>query len=247
MKNVDRRAARRTNFQRLVDRFQQLVALVPHVCVVATAGLSGDLAQGGNFFGGGVNGRRINERRGNSCCAGMHCFADKCLHAAQLFGRRAAINVADHQPPHMRVAHRLGNIHRQPFQVEQLEILGHALPARVASLARIERRCRNAFAGVDSGDSLPQQIQPGSRIPQNRGCRLTHHIDETGGNDQPFRVDHLLRFRRIDPADLHNLAVSNANVTAIPRTPAAIDDATRLDNNVESLGCRGSLRTNDDG
>jgi hypothetical protein len=41
---VNRRAARRTNFQRLVDCFQQLVALVPHVRVITTAGLSRDFA-----------------------------------------------------------------------------------------------------------------------------------------------------------------------------------------------------------
>ena len=126
---MDRRPGRLADPQRLVDRLEEPVALVPHVAEVAAPVLAGHLGQLGDFLLGGVDRRRIDERGGDPDGAGLHRFPHHPSHPVELGGRGLAVDVADHDFPNLGMPDRLDHVHREAGLLELGEELPHRPPA----------------------------------------------------------------------------------------------------------------------
>ena len=133
------------------------------------------------------------------------------------------------------MADRLHDVDRQPFRFDQREILGHRCPALAESRCFVERRGRGAFAGVNRGDALREQVEGGAGIVDHGRGRLSHHVDKAGRNDQPRRINLDFRLFSADAADADDLAVGDADVGHIPRRAGAIDDPAAANDDIELL------------
>ena len=105
VKDVDRSLARAPDIQRFVDRFQQAVAFVAHVSVIATTILAGNFAQRCDLFGPGVNGRWIDQSCGNTDRSSLHAFANQFSHSMEFIIARSSVNFAKNKFSHLSMPH----------------------------------------------------------------------------------------------------------------------------------------------
>src|SRR5580704_12136115 len=84
-----------------LNGFEQLGAFVAHVREVNAVILRGDFGQLDNLFGFGVGARRINQGGGETDGAVLHRFSDDLFHLGQLFRRRRAILITNHDAAHL--------------------------------------------------------------------------------------------------------------------------------------------------
>jgi hypothetical protein len=92
-------------------------------------------------------------------------------------------------------------------------------PLLVSRLARRQRKA--AIAHHDASDAVPAGAAA-ERVPGDLRIHVGVAVDETGGNDQPVRIDRLLG-GGADTADLDNPPALDADICAIARHSRAID------------------------
>ena len=156
--DVDRGAGGFTDPERLVDRFEQAVAFVPHVGEVTSPEFTGHPGQFGDLRFRSIDRGRINQRGGDPDRAGLHRLADQGPHPFEFFGGGLAIGVADDDLADLGVTHGLGHVHRDARLLELGEELPHGPPAAAAALGGVKGGIALAFPRVDRGDALGDQV-----------------------------------------------------------------------------------------
>src|SRR5262249_28565479 len=93
------------------------------------------------------------------------------------------------------------------------------------SLARVNRR-----------NSLSEQVDSGSGVCQKGAPGLSHHIDETGGDDEPAGIDRPHRVRRVETTDRCDPAALDGQVGDVPGSPCPVHDSAPLEQQIVTLG-----------
>ena len=133
---------------------------------------------------------------------------------------------------------RLSDVDRQALEFEQLKILGHGLPAPQLCFAIVEWGGGPAFACVDRGNALREEIQRRFGVIQHRSCGLPHHVDESRRDDQPVGVNDARRPFDGNSADPDDLAIADADVADVPRGTGPVDDPAIFHDEIKAFGGR---------
>ncbi len=170
------------------------------------------------------------------------------LHLGELGGRGRAVDIADHELPHLGRADVVDDVQRKAQILEHFEILRVGGPAdRLAidrQVARLEpavqRGVRRAFAVMMRGDALPQPRLRRAAVLNVNERALSHQIDEARSDDAIACVDHAPRRDPRASADLRDATAANPNAATEPRVARAIDDASVYNREIEGrLGGEG--------
>src|SRR5712691_13368574 len=93
-------------------------------------------------------------------------------------------------------------------------------------------KAKPAVADGDRGHAVPTADRT-IRIPVQLGVVMGVEINKPRGHDEPAGIDHLGRVAAVEPTDLGDLAILDANVGFIPWHPRAIDDRATFNDGIE--------------
>ena len=227
-----------------VERGNDGIALAAHVRGVNAAELRGLGCQSDQFFGRGIRRGRVLQRSGYANRAVVHRLAHQRLHAFELGGRRRAIVVADHGPPHLSGADVAGQIDPHALLFQAGEVLAERAPGRLDSVVLEgravggansvgHRRGRSAFAGNFGGDALidlGRQV----RVHQDRFFDCPSMSIKPGATTIPPRRCSVSRPPR-EMADRRDVPVTDRDVGRVPGRSRAVDDVAVANHEVELL------------
>ena len=102
-----------SDLERFINGFQQTIALVAHMGVVASSVLTRDRRQRCDLLCLRIYGRRVDQGRRYANRTRLHRFADKSLHLLEFIITWSSINITQDNPADLCMPHGLNHIHRK--------------------------------------------------------------------------------------------------------------------------------------
>ena len=241
------------NFYKLVDRFEDVVALVAHMADIHAAAARRFGRQSDQFRRLRIAGRGIDQRTADTHGAVVHGLADQRPHPVELGGVRIDIGIVELVDPHGGRADKGRHIGRDPAILDKVEILVEGAPAdRIADIALFalqrldhlvgQRGFRPSFAEDLQRDTLPDVAFAGAIGNQRIGCPA-EHVDKARCDRQPARVDDARcaagNFRR----NRDNPVIADRDIADIRGRSAAINDQAVVDQDIIGLRLSDGLDT----
>ena len=128
VEDVDRNSGAFADRDGFFDAFAQLIAVVPEMGRIKTAGGSRRLRQGDELVELRVGVRRIDESRRNPICSLRHGIGDERRHLLQLVGRRRPLRVVHDNLAHLAQADVRQQIHCRLRSFDGGEVAGEVGP-----------------------------------------------------------------------------------------------------------------------
>ena len=232
--------------QSLVDRGQNGIALIAHMCRINATKFPRFRRERDQFFRLRVRSRSVLEGSREPNCAFTHRLLDQSLHLIELSRGRLLIVVSQHHAPDLRGADVAGKIYPHPLFFQTSKILLKSAPIRCEMIVLVTllvgsddgvilRRDRAAFASNLRGDALVN-LRRQSGFDEDGQLRLAQHVDEARSHDHAAGVDGSIPWSSSKIPNGRNFSGANPDVARIPRRSGAIDDVAICDDDVEGRG-----------
>jgi hypothetical protein len=173
----------------------------------------------------------------------LHRVGDERFHSRELRGRGGALAVAHDDAADLLRRDARRHVDRHALPLQPREVSRHRGPVDVEVVAAlhlrldaleddpIERRDRRALAEHVERHALAHRALRGP-IHDERHVRVCVQIDEARRNDLARRVDDERAGAPIDRTDRGDMAAADADIGAIARAAAAVDDRSVRDDDV---------------